>query len=342
MGAADGQVVGTTQIVSHGPPRLRWNLVLLAEGYRRAELAQFAADAGDVAQTLLRTPPFDELAPAINIYRVDVASTDSGAADPTACGGTGAAPRTYFDASFCNSGIRRLLVVNDRTALQVASAQVPQWHMIFVLVNSTTVYGGSGGAVAVFSMYPGATEIALHEMGHTAFHFADEYPCYACTSEEAQQGGHDHHPAAEPAEPNVTINTDRNTIKLHALIHSLTPVPTTRNANCRDVDPQPSPVAPGTIGAFEGAHYYHCGCFRPEYNCRMRELGQPYCGVCRQVIRTTLAPYLPAPMPGILPEGDIATAAYFLWEQAGRLPGRDVEHWRAAIDQLWQQRFGVL
>ena len=31
------------------------------------------------------------------------------------------------------------------------------------------------------------------------------------------------------------------------------------NPNCDAVDSRPSPVAAGTVGLFEGAHYYHCG-----------------------------------------------------------------------------------
>jgi hypothetical protein len=174
MSTADGTVLGTTKIADHGPAAQRWNLLLFSEGYRSAEMTQFATDAQQFADTLFSTAPFDRLKGAINIYRVDVTSTDSGAADPVACGGTGASPRTYFDGSFCNNGIQRLLEVNNLTVLSVAGAQVPQWHMALVMVNST-VYGGSGGAVATFSRAPGAMEIALHEMGHTAFGFADEY-----------------------------------------------------------------------------------------------------------------------------------------------------------------------
>ena len=41
------------------------------------------------------------------------------------------------------------------------------------------------------------------------------------------------------------------------------------------------PAEPGAdgnaSGLFEGAHYYHCGAFRPEYDCKMRELGVPFC-----------------------------------------------------------------
>lgn len=94
--------------------------------------------------TLLTTPPFDRLQRAINVFRIDVSSTD---------------------ATFCTGGIRRLLVVNTTTALSVAASRVPQFHMAMVMVNST-VYGGSGGQVAVLSRASGADEIALHEMGH--------------------------------------------------------------------------------------------------------------------------------------------------------------------------------
>jgi hypothetical protein len=337
MSAADGQVLGATQIVDNGSPAQRFNLVIVSEGYRNEELTQFADDARQLSEVLFATPPFDQLRQAINIYRVDVASTESGAADPVACGGTGAAPRTYFDASFCTNGIRRLLVVDDLSVLQVVRAQVTQWHMAWVLVNSP-VFGGSGGAVATMSKADGTTEIALHEMGHTAFKFADEYEYYAGCGVDV---GHDRHPAEEPAEPNVTTNANRQTIKWGGLVLPDTALPTTHNADCRDCDQQASPVPPGTVGAFEGAHYYHCGSYRPEFDCRMRALGFPFCAVCRQVIRDTLAPHLPAPLPALLPRQEIAVAAYHRWLRAGGGPGRDDEHWHAAVQDLWRQRYGV-
>ena len=62
---------------------------------------QFATDVQAFVDTLFATPPFDELQSAINVFRVDVSSTDSGADDPTACpGGTGATARTYSPPIF--------------------------------------------------------------------------------------------------------------------------------------------------------------------------------------------------------------------------------------------------
>ena len=41
----------------------------------------------------------------------------------------------------------------------------------------------------------------------------------------------------------------------------------------------------------EDFKYFHCGLYRPEFNCMMRDLS-PFCVVCKERIRETLAPYL--------------------------------------------------
>lgn len=292
MSTADGTVVGMTQILNNGSPVYRFNIVILSEGYQAGQLPQFANDAQAFVDQLSRTAPYHLVMNSVNVYRVDVQSTDSGADDPTTCGGTGTIARTYFDATFCSGGIvRRLLTVNSSTAQQVAKVQVPQYHLAIVIVNSP-IYGGSGGAVAVYSLDPNAIEIALHEMGHTAFHFADEYSTYAgCGSGET---GHNVHPPGEPPQPNVTLNgSDRNSLKWGRFVLPATSLPTTANADCSKCDPQASPVPTGVVGAFEGADYYHCGAFRPEYDCRMRTLGVPFCRVCQDVILRTLTYYSP-------------------------------------------------
>lgn len=297
MGTSDGTVLGVTKIAGSGTAGQRFNVVLLGDGYRASEMAQYATNAQSFVDALFATPPFNDIllfgtrySDALNVWRVDVTSTQSGADDPTSCtGGTGATAATYFDAKFCNSGIRRLLLVNNATAISVATAQVPQWHMIMVLVNSS-IYGGGGGDVATYSMAPDALEIAIHEMGHTAFGLADEYEYWAGCGVDTDRNNH---PATEPFQPNVTINSNRATIKWGDLILPSTPMPTTSNANCALCDPQPNPVGATTVGAFEGAHYYHCDAFRPQFNCKMRALGYEFCAVCKRVIRTTLQPFLP-------------------------------------------------
>jgi hypothetical protein len=287
---SDGSVLGRTTIVDRGSPAECWNLVFLGDGYTSTQLAQYATHVNNAASVLLNTPPFNGRRAVINVFRVDVSSTDSGADDPVACGGSGAVRRTYFDATFCTNGIQRLLTVDAATALAVAGAQVPEFDAVLVIVNST-VYGGSGGAVGVFSLAGNATEIAIHELGHTAFGLADEYMYYrGCGSGETDR---DHHPPVEPVEPNVTIASTRAGIKWRDLILSSTPVPTMSNPDCAQCDSRPSPVPTGTVGAFEGAHYAHCGAYRPEYGCKMLTLGTPFCAVCQRRIRQVLPTTVP-------------------------------------------------
>ncbi len=316
MGTSDGSVGETHKIVDHGSDSDRWTMVLVAEGYQAGQLDQFHTGAESFMESLFSTPPFHLLRAAVNAYRIDVSSTDSGADDPAACGGTGATARTFFDASFCNNGIRRLLEVNTTAVVDVVNAHVAQWNMIIVLVNSP-VYGGSGGPVAVYSMASGAIEIGLHEMGHTAFGLADEYPCYKGCGIDTDRNTH---PAVEPSEPNVTTDSNRSTIKWGDLIAAGTPVPTTKNADCTMCDPQANPLPDSTVGAYEGAHWYHCGAYRAQFTCRMRTLGNPFCTVCQRVITRTLTPHLPSsiPVPDLTrPGARIPKVAHALLIQAG-------------------------
>lgn len=289
---ADGTVVGATKILDCGSSSTHLNLVLIAEGFRSSELAAFEAAAQSFQDTLLRTPPFDE-GFAINVWRVDVTSTDSGADTyPSGCAGAASLVRTYFDASFCTLGLDRLLAVNDATVIDVVNAQVPEWDAIVVIVN-TAVFGGSGGQLAVMALVPGWEGTALHELGHSLFGLADEYEYLAgCLVGES---GHDRFPAFEPSPPNVTIETDRTRVKWGDLISATTPLPSSHNANCALCDPQPNPLPDGTVGLFEGANYYHCDVYRAEWNCRMRSAAVPFCAVCRRRIREVLAQFAAPP-----------------------------------------------
>ena len=294
MGTSNGSVLGVTKIVDNGSESDRYNIVLLSEGYTSAEMGQWALDAQEFADYLFTQAPFSDLDVrcGINVYRVDVESDESGADDPDCDDGGGSASTadTYFDASFCGDGrIRRLLVSDSSIAIGVLNAQVPGWDTGLVVVNHAD-RGGAGGQVPTTSTGGDWTEVALHELGHAAFGLADEYEYWAgCASGETDR---DNHPNVEPAEPNVTVNSDRATIKWATLVDAATPMPTTQNGDCSQCDTQASPVAAGTIGAFEGAHYFHCGAFRPDFDCKMRNTGRPFCTVCRGIIRDTFAPYL--------------------------------------------------
>jgi hypothetical protein len=289
MGTSDGSVVGHTQIWGSAPRNHAFNIVLLAEGFTAAQQAAFNTASTAFASALWATPPFDRLAPAINIFRVNVNSTDSGADDPAAAGGTGATARTYFDATFGANNIRRLLVCNATTVLTVAAAQIPEFTVAIVVVNST-VHGGSGGSVGTYSLASGATEIAIHD-GTRRLCRRARLPCRRQWKR------------ARPSSGRRAVGAQRRRTRIarrwkwRGVVAATTALPTMANPNCAQVDSRASTVPAGTVGLFEGAHYYHCGAYRPEYTCKMQSLSVAFCRVCSDVIVSHIGPMLPAPKP---------------------------------------------
>jgi hypothetical protein len=321
MGTADGVVGPTTKIVDHGPDSRRWTMVILAEGFKSTEMGRFHAAADSFCTKLFQTEPFRRMWCAINVHRVDVTSTDSGADEPAACAdggtGSGAVVRTFFDATFCVNGTGRLLAGNTALALSTAQTAVPAVNATVVIVNSTR-YGGAGGAVAWFSLAPAADEIGVHELCHSAFRLADEYGDNTAT----WAGG-------EPSEPNVTTITDRATTKWASRIAAGTPLPTQLNPGCAAMTTAASPVAAGTVGLFAGGKRAFCGIYHSEHDCRMRTLGRPFCQVCSDAIVEVLRPHLPAfsgPVVGTQFHGSIGagqTRRWFTW------------NWPACWHVLW-------
>jgi len=332
MSTSDGSILGTTQIFGNAPRDRAFNVVLLADGFIGIEQSNFNGACARFVTALTATPPFDQLGAAINVFRVNVSSTDSGADDPIGDGGTGATARTYFDSSFGGNGIRRILLCNNTTALVVAAAQVRGFTIVVVVVNSP-IYGGAGGSVGTFSLADGASEIAIHEMGHsTAFKLGDEYAILAGGAET----GHDQHPDREPAAPNLTINTKRATLKWGWAVAASTALPTMSNPNCAKADDRASTVPVGTVGLFEGADYFHCGAYRPEYSCKMKALGIPFCRVCRQAIWDRLSPLMPARIAVLRANGEA------LVKEGGLSTGWTTEHTNVIQVALSGDRIAVL
>lgn len=284
MSTADGRVLGVHKIADSGPNDQRWNIVVVSDGYTATQMPQFASDANALRDRLLHEPPFNRpgITSLINIFRLDVTSTDEGADKPH-CGdggGTGQRVATYFDSTFCSDGrTERLLYGNAELASATVTAAVDHWHQIIVLVNDAE-RGGAGGDVAWFSN--GGTdwrEVAIHELGHSAFKLADEY----------DYGGPDHWSADEPEEPNVTAMADPSRVKWRALVNAPPGSPTRRNPTCTAVDPGPNGFPGSTVGTFEGAKYSHCGAFRPSWSCMMRITSAPFCAVCTDQILRVMA-----------------------------------------------------
>jgi IgA Peptidase M64/Ricin-type beta-trefoil lectin domain-like len=272
---SDGSILGATRLTSNGFPA--WNIVILGDGYRRGELETYRTDVQKFVDTFFATWPYAGLRRAIDVFRVDVVSIDSWAAGR----------RSYFDTTIRFKG-PEVLAGNSAAVLSTLDEVVPCWDVAIVLVNST-VYRGAGDPrhkIIYCSRASGAQEIILHQLGHAGFGLGDEY----CHSGGGQGPGRESHPLFEPASANVTVMT--SPVKWARYV-TASPTPKTSNPDCRACDPQPNPFAAGTVGLFEGAATYPCRAYRPQYDCRMRTLGQPYCAVCQDRILASLVERLP-------------------------------------------------
>jgi len=253
-----------TTIVNNGPANARMDLVFVGDGYTAAEMGKWRTDAQRVIDGFLADPLFVANRASMNVHRVDVASDQSGADEPD----KGVYRDTAMDGSFYCYNIDRLLCVNSTKVYNIiGSVLAPDQRDVIVVVSNSTRYGGSGGEIATLSMNAQSVEIALHEIGHTAFALADEYDYGTCN-----QG-------AEPASSNVSLNGTRN-VKWGRLIASTTAVPTS-------LGQYPN----GTVGTFQGAQYCNTGKYRPTENSRMRTLGYPWHAVNEGLARAVFASY---------------------------------------------------
>lgn len=253
-----------TTIVNNGPANARMDLVFVGDGYTAAEMGKWRTDAQRVIDGFLADPLFVANRASMNVHRVDVASNQSGADEPD----KGVYRDTAMDGSFHCYNIDRLLCVNSTKVYNIiGSVLAPDQRDVIVVVSNSTRYGGSGGEIATLSMNNQSVEIALHEIGHTAFALADEYDYGTCN-----QG-------AEPASSNVSLNGTRN-VKWGRLIASTTAVPTS-------LGQYPN----GTVGTFQGAQYCKTGKYRPTENSRMRTLGYPWHAVNEGLARAVFASY---------------------------------------------------
>jgi len=241
-----------------GPAADRFNIAVLGDGYRAEDQAQLKADAQGIIEYLFSLTPLAQYAAFFNVKLVHVVSNENGADN----GSYGAMRDTALDSYFNCDGIDRLLCMDDGKAAVAAAQDVPEYNFAIVIVNDPK-YGGSGGTVCVSSANEQSFEVLAHEIGHSLAQLADEY------SYEGNQPPCD--PQQDCQEANATLRTTLEQIKWHDWIEDGTPLPT----------PATAPYASVT-GLFEGARYTPTGIYRPQLNCKMRDLGADYCSVCTE------------------------------------------------------------
>ena len=274
-----------TPIGPTGNPANRVDMLIMGDGYTSAEAAKFNTDATNLVNQFFSITPYAEYRNFVNVSLLFTPSAQSGADhppysascppfdDPSCCRDpqmlqdplAGQFVSTAFDGRYCAAQIHRLAVV-DNSLVYAAAASVPDWDVIFMLLNDTT-YGGAGGPVPVSSNHPQVVDIARHEYGHSFTGLADEYDTVISGSAPCND-------VSGPfCEPNITNQTTRASIKWLPWIPAWVPVPT----------PENHPSFLTVEGLFEGARYQVSGLYRhTDRECLMNFLGLQFGTVCRQ------------------------------------------------------------
>lgn len=313
MGTGDGKVVGPTKILNNGLDNARLNLVLIAEGFRAEEKDAFDALCDEFVAALQAEPWYPAVGGAINVHRLNVTSTESGADDPPCSDktvgeeATNTLVATYFDAQFCGDAKNhRALAPGDwKFVYDTLNAALPVWQAGGLIVNTPKRGGSAHLGYRLFATGLGAhpdeswTDIAMHEFGHAAFLLADEY----------DYGLGDHFSGGEPLDANLTTASTLAALasakpRWRDLVTPEVPVPTMTNPNCAETDERPNVLPSDTkVGVFGGASQYRCGIYRPAYLCKMKKTPIPFCGVCIQAIAKTLGMYItPKPRMEVVTE----------------------------------------
>ena len=147
----------------------------MGDGYTAAELPKYRAQLDRHLNVLWSIEPFRSYRNYINVYSVEIASSESGiTCDPEIREQRKTPLGAHFQGGCTNPNARGILV-NQEAARAFAKLATPHFDQILVLANTDT-YGGIGGGVATTS---GGNSLGVlitpHELGHSLGGLQDEY-----------------------------------------------------------------------------------------------------------------------------------------------------------------------
>ncbi len=308
----DGEVFA---VMENGDPANKVDLLIMGDGYSVGEKAKFKTDVKRMSDALFAAEPFKSRQSDFNVWAVLPNSQVSGVSRPS----TGVYKDTPLQLRYDIFGSERYMLTLDNKSFRQIASNAP-YEFVEILANTKT-YGGGG----IYGLY-GTTManndwseyVFVHEFGHHFAGLADEY----YTSPVAYSASPK---LDEPYEPNVTANTDRNTLKWKDQVKKETPIPTTWDKKAFDehsykyqkkraeIRKQKLPESVmsalfqenaefetnlfgknkyrNDIGLFEGANYTATGYYRSQQNCIMFTRIEDFCHVCSHAIEETIDMY---------------------------------------------------
>lgn len=179
LSGAFAQKFRVDELYRSGPEDKRINVVILGDGFTEEEMDQFRVEANKFKDFFLNYEPFAHYKKYFNFFSVSTPSAESGVTNP------GTAPDKYpnqpvvtvnnfYGSSFGTYTHRGVGISNYQLMYSVLAENVPSYDLVLMIANSP-YYGGTGGSIAVYTLDPNASEIAVHEIGHAFSRLTDEY-----------------------------------------------------------------------------------------------------------------------------------------------------------------------
>lgn len=291
LGCTAGFSQTTTRLLESGNTGSKFDLVIIGDGFAAGnDQTTFNNFVNNIImQGVFQNGPVWESLNAFNIYRVNLVSAQSGVTQVDTNGVVTTARNTALDYHFSGVWKRCWMEYGPNTSTNlntVLNASVPGWDYVFIVLNEPGFGGCGGGNQLAITSGVGWT-VGAHELGHMIGGLADEY----CGNGSFTMG--------EPGAVNVTINTNRSTLKWREYVNPNTPLPTGSNARagsgCAPFNQGTAPTGwsdSDDAGLFEGAAgSFDDGIYRPVINCRMNGNSPPFCPVCYNQMKTIIDPF---------------------------------------------------
>ena len=287
-------------------PQSRINVYIVSQGFTNASMGAFDTFASGLVARFWSTPPYSTYQ---NLFRV---TTVKVIAD------TETYPRAlnlfppevdYSCYSGAYDGSESAETFYGRMDTLISN-HIPGYdeHSYIIAIFNSNYYTGGGGRYTFASTYCGPgnntlmQNVAIHEFSHSFALLGDEYQ-----SNTAQVN-----PAQFPIfnDRNVTTRNVREEIPWNYLTNPPAPL-ITCTGDC---------FSSSGIGLYQGANYNQFGWYRPAPNCKMRNVLQPFCQVCRDIITERILEHLCDPNVNIS-EDFISKHQY-------------MTHWRKSINDM--------
>lgn len=213
----DDKTVRVFTVLENGTPEKKVDIVIIGDGYTQGEMQKFEEDLVRATNNFFDVEPLKSHRDRFNVCGIFKPSIDSGVSDPSA----GSIKNTAVNSSFGALGVDRYLITEDIKSVSDIAAYAP-YDAIFIMANSNK-YGGGG----IYNFYCTFTSddinsgfLMVHEFGHSFFGLGDEYYGSSTAYNNFYPEGY------EPLAPNITANTNKETLKWKSLLTEPIEVPT--------------------------------------------------------------------------------------------------------------------